>query len=115
MTQNLLDKLAARGVLLTRTLIHIKAFVSGVISEAIRRDKMLGILYNPLHHSVVKIEGGKPSEDTYAYTLSEVEDILAAVNDKQNGQLYRTLIAVAMYAGLRRSEIRGLAVGRHPV
>jgi integrase len=110
-TQNLLDKLASRGTLSTRTLIHVKAFVSGVISEAIRREKLPGVLYNPLHHSVVKIEGGNASEDTHAYTLSEVEDILDAVMEKQNGQLYRTLIAVAMYTGLRRSEIRGLQWG----
>jgi integrase len=107
-TQNLLDKLAARGTLSTRTLIHVKAFVSGVISEAIRRDKMPGVLYNPLHHSVVKIEGGNASEDTHAYTLNEVEDILDVCKDNQ---LHRTLIAVAMYAGLRRSEIRGLQWG----
>jgi integrase len=107
-TQNLLDKLAARWTLSTRTLIHVKAFVSGIISEAIRRDKMLGVLYNPLHHSVVKIEGGNASEDTHAYTLNEVEDILDAVKDSQ---LYRSLIAVAMYTGLRRSEIRGLQWG----
>jgi integrase len=107
-SQNLLDKLAARGTLSTRTLIHAKAFISGVLSHAIRNQKMPGVRYNPLHHKLVVVEGGADSEDTYAYNLAEVENILDAV---KNNQMYRALIAVAAYAGLRRSEIRGLQWG----
>jgi integrase len=43
-----------------------------------------------------------------SHTLDEVEDMFEAVGDNQ---MYRTLIAVAMYAGLRRAEIRGLQWG----
>jgi len=106
--QRLLDKLAEPGTLTTTTLIHAKSFLSGVISHAIRYDKMAGVQYNPLHRKLVVVEGGVESEKTASYDLGEVEDILDSVGDNQ---LYRTLIAVAAYSGLRRGEIRGLQWG----
>jgi integrase len=107
-TQVFLDKLAKTpkqdGEKYTQTtLLHVKAFLSGVIAYAQRYGKFGG-LGNPLAGKTVMPEGGADSEDTYAHTLSEVEDMLDILTDVTQ----RTLVVVAMYTGLRRSEIRGL-------
>jgi len=88
------------------TLKHAKAFMSGLVSHAIVYDQQLlpGVVHNPLQRKLVKLTGGYATGDKYAHPLIEVEQMLTATNN----QLYRTLIAVAMYAGLRRGEIRGL-------
>jgi integrase len=52
----------------------------------------------------VTLEGGADSEDRYAYTLSEVENMLDALTNETQ----ETIITVAMHTGLRRFEIRGL-------
>ncbi len=112
--QTLLNKISARGKrrgtgntpLATTTLIHVKSFLSGVISHAIRSGHMPNnVFYNPMHRKLVVVEGGAESEETYAHTLAEVEQVLRLLKD---APLYRALVAVAGYAGLRRGEIRGL-------
>jgi integrase len=106
-TQLLLDKLAktapGESPYTQTTLLHCKAFLSGVIAYAQRYGKFAGHT-NPLQGKTVMPEGGADSADTYAYSLTEVEDMLNVLTDETQ----RTLVAVAMYTGLRRSEIRGL-------
>jgi integrase len=50
-----------------------------------------------------KAEGTTNESEQYAYTLDEIKTIM-----KQLGEPARTVVAVAAFAGLRESEIRGL-------
>lgn len=111
-SQSLLNKIASSGrkkdgsPLSTQSLINAKSFLSGVISHAIRNGHMpKNVIFNPMHHKLVVVEGGAATKDTYAHSLAEVEKILVMLKDEP---LYRTLAAVAAYTGLRRGEIRGL-------
>jgi integrase len=110
-TQRILDTLA-RDKYSKRTLQHVKRFISGVINHALLYNRAkIGFLVNPLMDGgkVVRIDPVDTSEeDEYAYTLAETEDVLALI---ESNQLYRALVAVAAYGGLRRSEIRGLQWG----
>lgn len=73
--------------------------MSAIFSYAIR----LGFLHgaNPVRES--KAEGETNREEQYAYTLDEITWML-----KRLGEPARTAVAVAAFAGLRESEIRGL-------
>jgi integrase len=56
---------------------------------------------NPIREA--SIPTAPEGEETYAYTLPEVMTMLRLLPDPA-----RTIVAVAAFAGLRRSEIRGL-------
>ena len=97
---NMLQEIAQKGSLGRSSLRHCKAFLSGLFKFA----KNLGILdgTNPIQD--VKIPRvAEPEEDTHAYSLVEVRAHLARVPEPA-----RTVIYAAAFAGLTKSELRGL-------
>ena len=81
------------------SLLRIKTGMSAIFSYAIR----LGFLHgtNPVRET--KAEGTTNDSEQYAYTLDEITWMMNRL-----GEPARTVIAVAAFAGLRESEIRGL-------
>ncbi len=97
--QGMLRMIVASQDLSRTTLQHIKSLLSGAFTYAIRQDVLNGS--NPVRYAEVpRVRGPK---DTYAYTL---EEILARLNVLQGKA--RAVMAVASFAGLRDSELRGL-------
>ncbi len=97
--EQLLAQIAAQTSLGRSSLKHIKAFLSGVFKQA----KRLGILdgINPVQD--VSIPRTPEPEDTYAYSLPEVTQILSLLTEPE-----RTIVLTAALTGLRKGEIRGL-------
>ena len=77
---------------------NIKNFLSGAFRFAKRNDL---IPDNPVRDSVVP--RGKPMAETAAYSLDEIQSILAVLPEPA-----RTAVLVAGLRGLRLSEIKGL-------
>src|SRR2546426_1526583 len=77
---------------------NVKSFLSGAFRYAKRTD---AISENPVRDSA--IPRGKSKSDTPAYTLDEIQAMLAALKEPA-----RTCVLVAALTGLRQSEIRGL-------
>jgi integrase len=101
--QGVLDSIHRQNPEMTRsTLVHLRNLLSLVFDDAERLgllDKSQG---NPVR--LVRIPKRAPKgKDTYAYSLRELETILAVLPEPA-----ATICAVGGYAGLRRSEIRGL-------
>jgi integrase len=98
--EKMLAQIAEQAKLGRSSLRHCKSFLSGLFKQA----KRLGILdgVNPIQD--VSIPGvPEPEEDTWAYSLAEVKAHLARVPEPA-----RTVIYVAAFAGLTKSELRGL-------
>jgi integrase len=85
-----------------RTLLHIKSFLSGVFKFAKREGLLDGV--NPVTDTSVPGKAGY--EKGPAYSVGEIEDILFALEGTA-----RNVVAVAAFAGLRLSELRGLHCG----
>ena len=87
----------ARDLSIT-TLRHIKAFLSGTFHAA----KRLGIINtpNPMHD--VELPKAKPAAETYAYSLAEIQQMIAVLDEPA-----ATIVTVAAFTGARKSEIRG--------
>ena len=77
---------------------HVKGFLSGAFRYAVR---MGTIPSNPMRETM--LPKGKPAEETYAYTLREINAMLEVLPEPA-----RTVVLVAAFTGLRLSEIRGL-------
>jgi integrase len=73
--------------------------LSAIFRHAIQQGYLTGA--NPIREA--SIPTAPEGEETYAYTLPEVMTMLRLLPDPA-----RTIVAVAAFAGLRRSEIRGL-------
>jgi integrase len=100
--QQLMDKLVKKGFT-TRTCLHIKSFLSGAVSYAIRTEAMAGP--HPLAgRGLVVIEGGKESTETHAYSLDEILERLEVIDDETQ----RTALVLAAFTGLSLPEMRGL-------
>lgn len=82
-----------------RTLIHIRSFYSGVWSYAIRT----GVYERSNPWREVRVPKAQESVETYAYGAEEVKAMLNVLT----GQAHLA-VAIAAYAGLRKSEIQGL-------
>jgi integrase len=82
------------------SLKHVKSTLSGMF----RLARQLGFYSasNPVRDSRIDPHAAEPGE-TYAYTLEDVQTILAVLPEPA-----ATLFAVASYAGLRRGELEGL-------
>ena len=80
---------------------HLKHFLSGVFRYAART----GVLNRPNPVRDVSIPECRPRGDTHAYTLNEVDRMLAVLPEPA-----RALVATAAYSGLRKGELRGLRV-----
>jgi integrase len=100
--QRLIDTLVKKD-LTTRSLLHIKSFLSGVISYAIRSGEFEGP-HPMLGRGLIVVEGGKESSDTYAYTLDELIKMIEVLEDDTS----RVAVTVAGFTGLSLSEMRGL-------
>jgi integrase len=85
-----------------RTLIHVKVFLSAAFKHAKREGILDG--ENPMRD--VSVPGRPDPRDTRTYSMDEIERICDAV--AKVDQVAFTAIAVAAFAGLRASEIRGL-------
>jgi integrase len=98
---NWLDKIATDHGLCKTTLRHIKHLLSGFFTTAI------GLEYlktgNPVTKFVEVPAFAPEPEDTHAYSLEEVFEMMSRVPE-----LASTAIAVAAFAGLTRAELRGL-------
>jgi hypothetical protein len=73
------------------TLKHVKSVISGIFTLAKQQDYFQG--ENPARDSAVKPKAAEPQE-TYAYTLEEVQTILALLPEPA-----ATAFAVAGYMG----------------
>jgi len=98
--EQMLAQIAAQAKLGRSSLRHIKAFLSGAFKQA----KRLGILdgINPVMDvSIPRVP--EAAEDTYAYSLSEIKNMLAMLTEPT-----RTVVLTAALTGLRKSELLGL-------
>jgi integrase len=99
--QKCMDAIVAKDATLKQaTLSRVKSFMHEIFAESIRLGLREGDV-NPA--SGVKIKCVKGKGETFAYTLDEIKNILAALSEPS-----KVLMAVAAYSGLRRGEIVGL-------
>jgi len=98
--QHLFDALAERTPGLShQTLMHVKAFLSSIFTYARQEDVLRGA--NPMQG--VKAEGQRYKPARSAYTLEDIHAMLGKLEEPA-----RTIVALAAFSGLRKSEIRGL-------
>ncbi len=97
--QGWLNQIGA-GKLSRNTLKHIKSVISGNFTLAKQQDYFQG--ENPARDTATNPGATEPQE-TYAYALEEVLDILSLLPEPA-----ATAFAVAAYMGLRHGEIQGL-------
>jgi len=81
------------------TLHHFRSLLSAIFRHAIQQGYLTG--GNPVREA--QIPSAPEGNETYAYSLSEVMQMLRLLPDPA-----RTIVAVAAFLGLRRGEIRGL-------
>jgi len=99
--QQWIDAIAKEDGLSRNPVKHIKNFVSGVFSHAIRQDYFPSERANPVRE--VQIPKVKKGKATHAYTLDELTTMLTKVKEPA-----KTMIGLASFAGLSKSEIYGL-------
>ena len=93
--EQLLVQIQAAKGMSKNSLHNIKSWMSGVFKYACR----IGVLdHNPIRD--ISLPRAKEADETYAYTLEEVADMLQRVPGRA-----AAVIAVAGYSGLRRGEI----------
>lgn len=97
--QQILDDIARLGLLGNNSLRHIKSQISGIFSYAKQQGYFDG--ENPARNTA--IPSARPSDETYAYSLEEILQILALLPEPA-----ATVFAVGAFTGARRGEIRGL-------
>lgn len=97
--QRILDDIARPGTLSGNSLRHIKSHISGVFSYAKQQGYFDG--ENPARNTA--IPPSRTSEETYAYSLEEIAQIISALPEPA-----ATVFAVAAFTGARRGKIRGL-------
>lgn len=98
--QHILSSIAAGHELSHTTLQRCKTLLSAIFSFAKRQGYFDG--ENPATNTEIPA-GTKSSEETYAYTLDEINEILLQLPNPAHA-----IVAVASYAGLTKSEIEGL-------
>lgn len=97
--QGWLNQIGA-GKLSRNTLKHIKSVISAIFTLAKQLDYFQG--ENPARDTAVNPNAKEP-EETYAYTLEEIQQILSLLPEPAS-----TAFAVAAFMGLRHGEIQGL-------
>ena len=93
------DDIAKPGLLCSNSVRRIKSQISGIFSYAKQQGYFDG--ENPVRNTA--IPPARRSEETYAYSLEEIGQILALLPEPA-----ATIFAVAAFTGARRGEIRGL-------
>ena len=86
-----------------RTLNHIRFCASGLFAHALDLKGL--IQTNPWRGDVRIFDKVEPPKKREVYTLQEAVNVVAALEDRPECQLF---MALACFAGLRQSEIRGL-------
>jgi integrase len=81
------------------TLHHLRSLLSAIFRHAIQQGYPVGA--NPVREA--SIPCAPEGEETFAYSLTEVMSMVRLLPEPA-----RTIVAVAAFSGLRRSEIRGL-------
>jgi len=97
--QRILDDAAREGTLGRNSIKHLKVALSGIFKFAKQQGYFDG--ENPVRDTV--IPAARESRETYAYSLEEITQILAALPEPA-----ATIFAVAAFTGARRGEIRGM-------
>ncbi len=97
--QGWLDEIGKRS-LSRNTLKHIKSVVSAIFTLAKQQDYFHA--ENPARDTAINPGAAEPQE-TYAYSLEEIQGILARLPEPAG-----TAFAIAAFMGLRYGEIRGL-------
>ena len=97
--EHLLQEIARQNDLSKATLKQLKSLLSAIFKHAKRQGFLDGV--NPVQD--VSIPKARKSEPTHAYSLEELERMLAVLDERA-----AAMVAVAGFAGLRRSEIQGL-------
>jgi len=97
--EHLLQEIARQNDLSKATLKQFKSLLSAIFKHAKRQGFIDGV--NPMQD--VSIPKARKSEPTYAYSLDELNRMLAVLDERS-----AAIIAVAGFSGLRRSEIQGL-------
>jgi len=97
--QQWMDSIAKDRTLSKSSLKGFKSFMSSLFKEAKRLgycdgNPVVGVLVDPT---------ARGPEDTYAYSLEEIETLLSLLPEPAS-----TIFAIAAYSGLRRGEIEGL-------
>ena len=92
-----------QGKLSRNSLKRIQSVLSGIFKRAKRLGYYDGV--NPVQDTAVNPHAAPPAE-TYAYSLEEVQAILAVLPEPA-----ATCFAVASFAGLREGELSGLEWG----
>jgi len=98
--QQVLDDIARPGHLSRNSIRHIKSLLSGIFKFAKQQGFFDG--ENPVKDTAVP--PGREPDETYAYSLEEIAQILAALPEPA-----ATAFAVAAFTGARRGEVRGLS------
>jgi integrase len=98
--QTVLNRLAVDDRFGINSIKHMKSFLSGVFKLAIQLD-YYGSIFNPVQQT--SIPTARSADETYAYSLEEIDVMLAVVAEPG-----ATVIATAAYTGARRGEIRGM-------
>lgn len=98
--QGWFDSIAHGGALSRNTLKHIKTFTSAVFKLAKQQGFYVG--ENPVRDTATSPKAAEPQE-TYAYDLSELQTMISLLPEPA-----ATIVAVAGFTGLRRSELQGL-------
>lgn len=96
--ERILSSVAETNDLSGTTLRHVKAFLSGVF----RRAKCLDVIRSENPMRDVLIPNGRPAEETYAYSLEEISQMLNMLPEPA-----ATIIAAAAFTGARKGELRG--------
>lgn len=93
--QKLLREIAREEKLSHNSLKHIKHFLTGVFTFAKQEEALNG--ENPMRDVAIPEGVEKEGNRTYAYSLDEIIDMLAALDEPA-----KTVVATAAFTGLRR-------------
>src|SRR5215472_7034977 len=83
------------------TLAHLRNLLSLIFDEAERLELLPKGAGNPV--KLVRLPDAPEDDETYAYSLREIETMLAVIPEPA-----ASVCAVAAFAALRRAELRGL-------
>jgi integrase len=97
--ERILESISTEHKLTSTTLAHIKAFLSGIFRYAKRQ----GVINSENPMRDVVLPKGKPAGETHAYSLEEITQMLNVLPEPA-----ATIVALAAFTGVRKSELRGL-------
>jgi integrase len=96
--ERILQEIAGTYDLSTRTMQHIKAFMSGIFRYAKRQGLIRD--QNPMRDTVLPV--ARAAADTHAYSTEEITRMLKVLPE-----LAATVVAAAAFTGARKGELRG--------